>query len=217
MSPPSAMFRFVPENVAARAVSALADARGTVLRDLGELPRNIKASPVSVVVLGSFARSEADSESGLAMSRVLGEPPGDTVRALVHEDWQRQVVDALRQRGWHPPRHASSGGPVPWEEVASTAVEAVWADVERIIAPLLDVISRSGLGVEHAPKATAAPEPSDALWLSADEVAPLLRTTAHSLRRLAREHRSPVPVQRIGGRWWFARAEVDRFLGRRAD
>lgn len=148
------------------------------------------------------------------MSRDEGEQHVDLVRALVHEEWQRQVVYALRQRSWHPPRHASSGGPVPWEEVASVAVEALWADVERIVAPILDVVARSSVGVERAPKITATPDPSNALWLSADEVAPLLHTTAHSLRRLAREDRSPVPAHRIGGRWWFARAAVDRFLGR---
>ncbi|MGH2779827.1 MAG: helix-turn-helix domain-containing protein [Thermoleophilaceae bacterium] len=64
---------------------------------------------------------------------------------------------------------------------------------------------------ERAPG--AHPPATGRAWLSADEVAPLLRTTAHSLRRLAREGRSPVPAHRIGGRWWFARAEVERFIG----
>lgn len=49
-------------------------------------------------------------------------------------------------------------------------------------------------------------------WLAAEEVAPLLCTTAHTLRRLAREDRSPVLVRRIGGRWRFSRSDVLRFL-----
>ncbi len=49
-------------------------------------------------------------------------------------------------------------------------------------------------------------------WLDAEEVAPLLATTAHTLRRLARQGRSPVDVRRIGGRWRFPRRAVERFL-----
>jgi hypothetical protein len=43
-------------------------------------------------------------------------------------------------------------------------------------------------------------------------VAPLLCTTAHTLRRLARENRCPIVVRRIGGRWRFSRRDLARFL-----
>ena len=49
-------------------------------------------------------------------------------------------------------------------------------------------------------------------WLDAEEVAPLLSTTAHTLRRLARQGRSPVVVRRIGGRWRFSRRSVEAFV-----
>ena len=49
-------------------------------------------------------------------------------------------------------------------------------------------------------------------WLDAEEVAPLLCTTAHTLRRLARQGRSPVVVRRIGGRWRFSRRSVEAFV-----
>ncbi len=49
-------------------------------------------------------------------------------------------------------------------------------------------------------------------WLDAEQVAPYLCTTAHTLRRLAREGTSPVLVRRIGGRWWFSRLDLVRFL-----
>jgi hypothetical protein len=49
-------------------------------------------------------------------------------------------------------------------------------------------------------------------WLDAEQVAPYLCTTAHTLRRLARDGRSPVLVRRIGGRWWFSRLDLVRFL-----
>ena len=49
-------------------------------------------------------------------------------------------------------------------------------------------------------------------WLDAEEAAPFLCTTAHTLRRLAREGRSPVLVRRIGGRWRFSRLDLERFV-----
>jgi predicted site-specific integrase-resolvase len=49
-------------------------------------------------------------------------------------------------------------------------------------------------------------------WLDAEEAAPLLCTTAHTLRRLARQGRSPVLVRRIGGRWIFSRRSVEEFI-----
>lgn len=49
-------------------------------------------------------------------------------------------------------------------------------------------------------------------WLDAEEVAPHICTTAHTMRRLAREGRSPVVVRRIGGRWRFSRLDLERFM-----
>jgi len=50
------------------------------------------------------------------------------------------------------------------------------------------------------------------LWLDAEEAAPFLCTTAHTLRRLAREGKCPVLVRRIGGRWRFSRIDLERFV-----
>lgn len=52
----------------------------------------------------------------------------------------------------------------------------------------------------------------DRPWLDAEEVAPLLCTTAHTLRRLARDGHCPIVVRRIGGRWRFSRLDLERFL-----
>lgn len=135
------------------------------------------------------------------------------LQSLVHARWQERVVDACRERGWRPARHGASGGAVPWEEVASTAVEAIWSDVEAIVSPIVELLAANPVADPPPARPAPARQSPTALWMSADEVAPLLRTTAHSLRRLARESRSPIPAHRIGGRWWFARAEVERFLG----
>jgi predicted nucleotidyltransferase len=64
-APPSALFRFVPEHVAAGAVLALADARQLVLDDLARTASELDPAPVTVVVFGSFARGEAASGSDL--------------------------------------------------------------------------------------------------------------------------------------------------------
>ena len=63
--PPSALFRYVRENVAARALSALADARHKVLLELEENAGSLEPRPVSIIVFGSFARGDADRESDL--------------------------------------------------------------------------------------------------------------------------------------------------------
>ncbi len=137
----------------------------------------------------------------------------DELRSLVHARWQERVADAFRARAWRPAQHGASGGPVPWEEVASTAVEAIWSEIESIVSPIVELLASVPDAEVQSERLPPAETPPAKLWLSADEVAPLLHTTPHSLRRLAREGHSPVPAHRIGGRWWFARAQVERFLG----
>ena len=49
-------------------------------------------------------------------------------------------------------------------------------------------------------------------WMDAEEAAAALGSTAHTMRRLAREGRSPALVRRVGGRWRWSRADVERFV-----
>src|SRR3954453_13186650 len=49
-APPSALFRFVPENIAARAVTALAGAREIVLDEIGGAAGDLVPAPASVIV-----------------------------------------------------------------------------------------------------------------------------------------------------------------------
>ena len=65
----------------------------------------------------------------------------DELQSLVHARWQERVAGALRDRGWRPARHEASIGPVPWEEVASAAVETIWRDVEAIVAPIVGLLA----------------------------------------------------------------------------
>lgn len=172
--------------------------------------------------------NDSDRESDIA-----------TAMARVHEHWQHAIAEAARRRPWVPPRFEVSGGPVPWEEVASLAVECIWADVEEIIRPVVsmlearpatarstvpgestitDAASSSSSSPSTSPSSssssssTSSTPPGPSPWMTADETARVLDTTAHTLRRLAREDRSPVVARRIGGRWRFARRDVERYV-----
>ena len=125
--PPSALFRFVRENVAARAVSALADARRTVLHELGESARHIEPRPVSVIVFGSFARGEADRDSDLDV--VVVRP------ATTDEDDDRWRVAVDR---WQEQTRRLTGNPVELLEASDEEARRLlrsrtplWLDVQR--------------------------------------------------------------------------------------
>ena len=68
----------MPENIAARAISALTSAHETILNELGRVAAELTPRPASVIVFGSFARGEADSASDLDVVVVRGRD--------VHED-----------------------------------------------------------------------------------------------------------------------------------
>ncbi len=68
--PPSALFCFVQEHVAAPAVRMLSRARETVLEQLGDLAAEIQPRPLSAVVFGSLARGDADDESDVDIALV---------------------------------------------------------------------------------------------------------------------------------------------------
>ena len=54
-------------------------------------------------------------------------------------------------------------------------------------------------------------------WMDAEEVAACLGTSAHTMRRLAQQGRSPVVVRRVGGRWRWSRADATRFVNGESD
>lgn len=126
-APPSALFRFVPDHVAARAITALADARSTVLEELGTSARRMPVAPVSVIVFGSFARGDADRASDLDVALVR---PAD-----VGEDDARWRAAA---DGWAEGARRLTGNRVEVLEIACEEASAklrsrrpLWADIQR--------------------------------------------------------------------------------------
>lgn len=50
------------------------------------------------------------------------------------------------------------------------------------------------------------------VWADAAEVADSLGVSPHTLRRLARQGRSPIIVRKVGGQWRWSRADLERFV-----
>jgi hypothetical protein len=126
-APPSALFRFVPDNVASRAVTALTRTRETVLADMASGVARLNPPPVSVVVFGSFARGEADSESDIdiVVVRPRDVPEGDP-------PW-REALDR-----WHDHVGRLAGNQVKLLEISESEAprqlrsrKPLWADIQR--------------------------------------------------------------------------------------
>jgi len=126
-APPSALFRLVTENVAARFVCDLARVRQTVLEELGRKAAELSPSPVSVIVFGSLARGEADSKSDLDVVVVR--------RANIPEDQEEWTAAVER---WRTDARRLAGNPVEVIEVSESEIarllrgkKALWQDVAR--------------------------------------------------------------------------------------
>jgi excisionase family DNA binding protein len=134
---------------------------------------------------------------------------------------EESVSAALRERGWWPPEDPRTRHHVTWEEVAFVAVDIVSQELGALLLRGdTNLELNCGDGPPHGPSQHPSKSNANMLagsgrgpWLDADEVAPLLNVTPHTLRRLAREDRCPIVVRRIGGRWRFARRDLERYLG----
>jgi hypothetical protein len=126
-APPSALFRFVPENIAARAITALTRARQTVLDELGRSAAVVSPPAASVIVFGSFARGEADAKSDLDVVIVRSRD--------VHED---NVGWRLAMETWWQSARRLTGNRVEMIEVGELEVgrlvrghKPLWVNVEE--------------------------------------------------------------------------------------
>jgi predicted nucleotidyltransferase len=141
--PPASLVRMAPDNVAAQAVVAIASLRRAAFDRLTASAADIQPVPTSLVVFGSFARGEADSESDLDVIAVR--PPG-----LPSDD--DRWTDSLGS--WTDRATRVVGNPVNLVEASSEELPALlrrdgpslWRDaategVVLIGSPLTDTVS----------------------------------------------------------------------------
>lgn len=126
-APPSSLFRLVPEHVAAGPLVSLARARDGVIEEMGRVAATLPVAPVSVIVFGSFARGEADTESDI--DAVFVRPSGVDES---DESWANSVEQ------WCSRIRRISGNPIEALEVGSDEIGArlrsrqpVWRDIRH--------------------------------------------------------------------------------------
>ena len=126
-APPSALFRLVRENVAARFVLALTDLRQALLTEMGRAADALPMVPVSVIVFGSFARSEADRSSDIDAVFVRPRGVGED-----DDEWSASV------ERWRDVVRRASGNAIEVLEIAIEDVggrlrarRGVWREIRR--------------------------------------------------------------------------------------
>lgn len=125
--PPSSLFRIVPEHVASQVLLALARSTDIVLDEMSRLAGALPHPPVSVIVFGSFARREAetDSDVDVVVVRPAQVDEDDDAWSASLEAWRRHV-------------RLLTGNPVEVLEVSADEAATklagrsqVWADIRR--------------------------------------------------------------------------------------
>jgi hypothetical protein len=149
------------------------------------------------------------------------ETPGEAIaleefRERVQRQWRRALMDALSEPARDELDRDEPDGATPLGQLAARAVARVWPEVEELVRPIFETSAVLALDRQAPSRPTAVPPAVPAIppaaWLSAEDVAPVLHMTAHTLRGPARKGESPVVVRRIGGRWCFSRADLDRLV-----
>jgi predicted nucleotidyltransferase len=130
--PPSALFRFVHEHVAAPAVVALARSRDAAVHRLAEAASVVEPSPTAMILFGSFARGDADAHSDIDVIVVRpGHVPDDD------EAWARSLDD------WRITARRIVGNRIDVLEVSEQEV----GQRLRSDAPLWQDVIRDGISI----------------------------------------------------------------------
>ena len=129
----SSLVRLERENEAARVVLALARLSESTMDRLADAARHVEPAPVSLIVFGSFARGEADTESDLDILAVRSSQV-----AADDNEW----IDALGR--WEVDARKIVGNPVNMMVVSFDEVPALlrrrsgpWQTIAREGIPLL--------------------------------------------------------------------------------
>lgn len=129
-APPSALFQLVRDHIAAGPVVALARSRDRMIEEMRRISEGLSVQPASVIVFGSFARGEADTDSDI--DTVLVRPSGvsesddswsDTVQQWIDRvnDVSGNSVEVLEVPEDQIPAKLDGGGSV-WQEIQRDAL-----------------------------------------------------------------------------------------------
>ncbi len=131
-------------------------------------------------------------------------------------DWRLAIVRALTEPMRDDEQLGASKAVTPIEIIAEHAVAEAWPHAESVLRPLFESLGgEDRFATQRVTGADPVPTPAPkrpAVWLPAEEAAPLVGITAHTLRRLAKAGKSPIVVRRMGGRWWFSRVDVEKLV-----
>jgi predicted nucleotidyltransferase len=141
--PPASLVRLSPDNLAAQAIVAIANLGREAVVHLERLARDIRPTPASLVVFGSFARGEAGAESDVDVLAVR--PAGLPSKCDEWTDslgvWADKATSALgnpvnviEASVGELPGLLRRRGPSVWREAASDGIVIAGA-------PLRDLVS----------------------------------------------------------------------------
>lgn len=138
--PPSAQFRLIRENVAARAIIDLARSRDAALIRLGNAAASLPFAPVSVIVFGSFARGEADDQSDLDAILVRPDNVDEDNWATSVERWRNEAraitgnrVEVLEIVHDDAPTRLAGRAPL-WSDVVRDGVVVYGLAMDELLA-----------------------------------------------------------------------------------
>jgi predicted nucleotidyltransferase len=137
-APPTALFRFVHENVASQFVLGLSRSRDYVLGELGRRAETLGVRPLSVVVFGSLARGEADEASDIDVLFVRPEGLDHDYWSASVEEWRRSArlltgnqVEVLEADASEVGRLLRSHKPL-WKDIGQEGVVVFGVDLEQL-------------------------------------------------------------------------------------
>ena len=136
--PPAVLVRLVPDNLAARALLALADLRQTLLNALRESTLDLDPAPVNVTLFGSFARGDDDAASDIDLV---------VVRASATDEDDAAWTESIAR--WEGHARRISGNAVNRIEIAEDEVPKLM----RSRRPLWQSIRHEGVVLQGTPLA----------------------------------------------------------------
>jgi len=133
--------RLVADNLAAQAVRSIASLRREAIDRLTELASAIKPAPASLVVFGSFARGEADTESDVDVLAVrpLGLPNDDDGWTEAIWTWTGAAttavgnpVNLIEAAAEEIPGLLRRRGPSVWTDIVQDGIVLVGSPLEEL-------------------------------------------------------------------------------------